>query len=355
MDPARPRASAVAIAGGRIEALDESPDRLNEADRVVDLRGATVLPGFHDAHNHMIGFGMSLAEVDLRSSAVGSLDELYAAVGRRAETTAPGDWVIGTGYDQNKLGAHPDRDALDRVAPGSAGLAAAHLRAHVRGEQRGPGRPGHRRGRYRFPGGRVAADDDGRPPACSRSGPSSWCGSLVYPYPLAELTQAIARAAEQYLKEGVTSVHRGRHRRRLGRAQPGRARRVPGRPGHRPPRRPGRADGGREVLHDLGAHAGDGLVAGAGPGHQDRLRRRLAPARRGEDLRRRVAGRAHRRPDRPGFEDDPAKPRLPKPDAAELQARIIAAHRCRLAGRHPRDRRPRHRRGARRLRARPLR
>jgi hypothetical protein len=30
-------------------------------------------------------------------------------------------------------------------------------------------------------------------------------GSLVYPYPLAELTSAIARAAEQYLKEGVTS------------------------------------------------------------------------------------------------------------------------------------------------------
>ena len=94
MDPERPRASAVAITGGRIEPLDASLDSLNEAGRVVDLRGATVLPGFHDAHNHMIGFGMSLAEVDLRSSAVGSLDELYAAIARRAETTAPGEWVV---------------------------------------------------------------------------------------------------------------------------------------------------------------------------------------------------------------------------------------------------------------------
>ena len=94
-DPsARPRASAVAIAGGRIEALDANPAG---AGRVVDLHGATVLPGFHDAHNHMIGFGMSLAEVDLRSSAVGRLDELYAAVARRAETTAPGGWVVGSG------------------------------------------------------------------------------------------------------------------------------------------------------------------------------------------------------------------------------------------------------------------
>ena len=63
MDPARPRASAVAVAGGRITALDEIPAG---TARVVDLRGATVLPGFHDAHNHMTGFGMSLGEVDLR-------------------------------------------------------------------------------------------------------------------------------------------------------------------------------------------------------------------------------------------------------------------------------------------------
>ena len=79
MDPARPRASAVAIAQGRITALDEiSPG----ASRVVDLRGATVLPGFHDAHNHTIGFGMSLGEVDIGSPPVGSLDELYEQIGR---------------------------------------------------------------------------------------------------------------------------------------------------------------------------------------------------------------------------------------------------------------------------------
>jgi len=67
MDPdpsARPRASTVAIAGGRIEALDASTGVPAGSGRVVDLRGATVLPGFHDAHNHMVGFGMSLAEVD---------------------------------------------------------------------------------------------------------------------------------------------------------------------------------------------------------------------------------------------------------------------------------------------------
>ena len=120
MDPARPRASAVAIAGGRIEALDASPDRLNEADRVVDLRGATVLPGFHDAHNHMIGFGMSLAEVDLRSSAVGSLDELYAAIARRAEATAAGG-VGGGGGLRPEQARRPPGTGTPWTAPRRAG------------------------------------------------------------------------------------------------------------------------------------------------------------------------------------------------------------------------------------------
>ncbi len=119
MDPgpsAGPRASAVAIAGGRIEALDPSPPW---AGRVVDLRGATVLPGFHDAHNHMVGFGMSLAEVDLRSSAVGSLDELYAAIARRAETTAAGDWVIGPAT--TRTSSAPTRTGMPSTGPRPGG------------------------------------------------------------------------------------------------------------------------------------------------------------------------------------------------------------------------------------------
>ena len=108
MDPARPRATAVAVAGGRITTLDEIQPG---ASRVVDLRGATVLPGFHDAHNHMIGFGMSLAEVDLRSSAAGTLDELYAAVAPSAESGkvyGPGGFRELRGYP---VESEPDRAA----------------------------------------------------------------------------------------------------------------------------------------------------------------------------------------------------------------------------------------------------
>ena len=262
MDRDRPRASAVAIAGGRIEALDASAGGPAGAGRVVDLRGATVLPGFHDAHNHMVGFGMSLAEVDLRSAAAGSLDELYAAIARRAETTAPGDWVIGAGYDQNRLGAHPNRDALDRAAPGRR----VWLR-HTSGHMCVVNSPvlaalGLDAAATEFPGGRVATDSGGRPTGLLEERAQLLVGSLVYPYPLAELTQAISRAAEQYLKEGVTSCTEAGIAGGWVAYSPAelaayQAARDAGQLGVRVELMPA-----AEVLHALGAHAGDGLVAG---------------------------------------------------------------------------------------------
>jgi predicted amidohydrolase YtcJ len=204
MDPARPRASAVALTGGRIEALATSAAGLT-ADQVVDLHGATLLPGFGDAHNHMIGFGRSLAEIDLSSPPIGSLDELYAAVAGRAETTAPGDWVTGSGYDQNKIGAHPDRDALDRAAPGRL----VWLR-HTSGHMAVVNSPvlaalGLDAAATDVPGGRVDTYPDGRPNGLLEERAQALVGTLVYPFPVAFLADAIDQAGAQYLAEGITS------------------------------------------------------------------------------------------------------------------------------------------------------
>jgi len=259
MDPSRPRATAVAVAGGRIAALDEIPPG---PARVVDLRGATVLPGFHDAHNHMIGFGMSLGEVDIGSPPVGSLDELYDAIARRAETAAPGEWVIGSGYDQNKLGGHPRRDALDRAAPGRR-VWLRHTSGHmcvvnslVLTDL------GIDAAATEVPGGRVATDSGGRPTGLLEERAQLLVGSLVYPYPLAELTDAIARAAAEYLKEGVTScteagIGGGWVAHSPAELAAYAAARDQGRLGVRV-----ELMTAGEVLHPLGAHADDNLVAG---------------------------------------------------------------------------------------------
>ena len=259
MDPSRPRATAVAVAGGRIAALDEIPPG---PAHVVDLRGATVLPGFHDAHNHMIGFGMSLGEVDIGSPPVGSLDELYDAIAGRAETTAPGEWVIGSGYDQNKLGGHPRRDALDRAAPGRR-VWLRHTSGHmcvvnslVLTDL------GIDAAATEVPGGRVATDSGGRPTGLLEERAQLLVGSLVYPYPLAELTDAIARAAAEYLKEGVTScTEAGIGGGWVAHSPAELAAYAAARDQDRLGVRVELMTAG-EVLHPLGAHADDNLVAG---------------------------------------------------------------------------------------------
>jgi predicted amidohydrolase YtcJ len=323
MDRDRPRAMAVAVAGGRITALDEVPAA---ATRVVDLRGATVLPGFHDAHNHMIGFGMSLAEVDLSSPPIGSLDELYAAVARRAEATAPGDWVVGGGYDQNKLGAHPHRDALDRAANGRR-VWLRHTSGHmcvvnsvVLADL------GLDTAATDVPGGRVATDSDGRPTGLLEERAQLLVGSLVYPYPLAELTDAIARAAEVYVREGVTScteagIGGGWVAHSPAELAAYQAARDQGRLGVRV-----ELMAAGEVLHPLGAHPADGLVAGLDLGIKtgfgdDWLRLGAVKVFADGSLVGRTAA-VHD----PYAGDGSGRGYL-QADAAELRATIIAAHR----------------------------
>jgi hypothetical protein len=205
MDPARPRARSLAITGGRVLAVDPARDQLRARD-VVDLAGATVLPGFHDAHNHMAWFGLTLTEADLRPVVTPTLDDLYAAVARQAEGTAGGDWVVGAGYDQNKLGAHPDRDGLDRAAPGRR-VWLRHTSGHMcvvssavladlgladRGRD--------------VPGGKVVTGQAGRPTGLLQETAQELVADLVRPYPVATLADAIDRAGTRYLSEGITSV-----------------------------------------------------------------------------------------------------------------------------------------------------
>jgi hypothetical protein len=326
MDPARPHASAVAVVGERIHALPEDPASVPAA-QVVDLHGVTVAPGFHDAHNHMVWFGLSLAEVDLRAPGVGSLDELYAAVAQRAGQAGPGDWVIGSGYDQNKIGAHPDRDTLDRVAPGRR----VWLR-HASGHMCVVSSPvledlGMASGTVPdVPGGRVVTDAAGRATGLLQERAQELVGQLVHPYPVATLAEAIGRAGAQYASEGITSVTEAG----IG----------GGWIGHSPVElaayQAARDQGGLAVraelmvasdaLHPLAGHADDGLELGLDLGLRtgfgdDWLRLGAMKLFSDGSLVGRTA--AMRDP----FADAPGDTGYLQADAAELTATIIAAHR----------------------------
>jgi predicted amidohydrolase YtcJ len=108
LDPARPRVRSIACADGKIESLDETPS----ARRVLDLKGRTVVPGFIDAHVHLLSVGRRLRELDL--SGVRDPAELVRRVQERAAQTPPGTWITGSGYD---LAEHPHHAALSAATP----------------------------------------------------------------------------------------------------------------------------------------------------------------------------------------------------------------------------------------------
>lgn len=192
--------ASLAVARGRIVALDQEVD----AHAVVDLHGATVLPGFHDAHNHMVGFGLRLGEIDLSHPAVTDLDELYAAVADAAAGAEHGAWIVGGGYDQNKLGGeHPTRQALDRIAPDRP-VWLKHTSGHmavvnsaVLAMTDPDAAP---------PGGVVVRDDASEPTGLLQEQAQGLVADLVRPYSHAQLVEAITAASARYAAEGLVAA-----------------------------------------------------------------------------------------------------------------------------------------------------
>jgi len=119
MDPANPRAQAVAIAGDRFLAVGGNDDvraLATARTRQVDLGGKTVVPGFIDAHTHPAYAGirhLRWVDCDLRSIA-----EIQRAIRERAARTPPGEWVVGFKYDDTKTeeGRRLTREDLDAAA-----------------------------------------------------------------------------------------------------------------------------------------------------------------------------------------------------------------------------------------------
>ncbi len=101
-DPDRPRAGALAAAGGRIVATGASGELESAFSGFlrVDLGGRTVFPGFTDSHIHLTSYGISLRRVELRDAR--SLSEAVSRVGAAAKRARAVEWIRGRGWDKNR-------------------------------------------------------------------------------------------------------------------------------------------------------------------------------------------------------------------------------------------------------------
>jgi predicted amidohydrolase YtcJ len=124
LDPARPRAEALAVAGDRIVAVGATHEvqRLRQpATRAVDLHGKTVLPGLIDAHCHVASLGgYALGRIDL--SEARSFDEVVEMVAARVKRANKGEWIVGGRWDHEAWPGRqlPSHERLSAVSADNA-------------------------------------------------------------------------------------------------------------------------------------------------------------------------------------------------------------------------------------------
>src|SRR3977135_818198 len=116
----QPRAQAVAVKGDRLGFLGsktEAKKAQGANTRVVDLHGATVLPGMTDAHHHLEGVGFR--EMTLNLEGITNLQDFLAKVKSKVDQTKPGEWVPGRGWIETfgQPPVFPTRWDLDKVSP----------------------------------------------------------------------------------------------------------------------------------------------------------------------------------------------------------------------------------------------
>jgi predicted amidohydrolase YtcJ len=118
-DPRRPWADGVAVRGDRLAAVGSSAEIRKLASggaRVVDARGAMLVPGFIDAHVHFIDGGFRLASVQLRDAA--TPEEFARRIAEFARTVPPGTWITGGDWDHERWGGRlPERAWIDSLTP----------------------------------------------------------------------------------------------------------------------------------------------------------------------------------------------------------------------------------------------
>ncbi|HZP37873.1 MAG TPA: amidohydrolase family protein [Methylomirabilota bacterium] len=127
LDPRRPVASALAVADGRIAAVGgrEVARRRDRRTRVIDLHGATVVPGLVDAHAHLDREGLKALHPSLARCR--SIADIQRLIGARAARQKPGTWIVTMPVGAPPFyqgvpeclaeGRWPTREDLDAAAP----------------------------------------------------------------------------------------------------------------------------------------------------------------------------------------------------------------------------------------------
>lgn len=205
----RPDAAAVAIRGGKIVYVGSDKGALalrGKRTRVIDLNGATVLPGLVDSHTHFIELGAKLESVDLTNVATES--QAVALVAARAKSVPKGEWIFGAGWDEGAwANRYPDKQLLSAAVPdhpvvlrGLHGFAIWTNQAALDAGKITKASP--------VPvGGEMRLGPDGQPNGLFLNRAATMIDAAVPPEPPAVVARHALKGLTQMASDGYVTVH----------------------------------------------------------------------------------------------------------------------------------------------------
>ncbi|MEZ5277710.1 MAG: amidohydrolase [Opitutaceae bacterium] len=142
MEDAQPKAEAVAVRDGRILAVgakDEVFRTSGDDSDLINLGGRTMLPGFIDAHGHVMGGGLQALSANMLAPPDGDVRDIASLQQTLRDWMAENPravkeikLVIGFGYDNAQLAElrHPTCDDLDAVST-DVPIVIVHQSGHI--------------------------------------------------------------------------------------------------------------------------------------------------------------------------------------------------------------------------------
>lgn len=204
-----PDAEAVAIMDGEILFVGKSSDAMEfegESSRVIDLAGATVIPGLVDSHTHVFNLGAQLDQVDL--TGVATEEEAVARIVERARSVPAGEWIVGRGWDEGAwANRYPDKGLLSQAVPDHpVYMASLHTFAGW-GNQAALDAAGITEDTEVPVGGEMRLGDDGKPNGLFLNRAVQLLSEAV-PDPTDEtLAKQVLTGLEQMAEDGYVTVH----------------------------------------------------------------------------------------------------------------------------------------------------
>ena len=207
MNDSLPTVQAVLIQENKIVGVGTKEElTLNKkVDKLVDLKGKSLLPGFNDSHMHLLGFGEALQLCRLEGTE--SIEDLQKRLKAFAKTTdAP--WIRGRGWNQDhftspKLPTASDLDKIVSDRPVVLNRACGHILVcnskalEIAGIHKNTPQP---------QGGAFDVDSQGQPTGILRENAMNLLQDF-YPQPSeSSLKEAIIQGAQYALSQGITSV-----------------------------------------------------------------------------------------------------------------------------------------------------